>query len=249
MRDLIRRQLRRAGYDLHRFLPTSSPDAQVAQTLRKLGIDLVLDVGANVGQYGQLIRELGYTGRIVSFEPLPVAHAALTANAARDAAWTIAPRAAIGDRDGEIDINVAGNSASSSVLDMLGTHSDAAPESAYVGKERVTLSRLDAAAEPYVCGARNVFVKVDTQGYEAAVVRGGPIVFARAAAVQIELSMVPLYAGQPLWDEMIALMGTQGLVLWALWPGFADPASGRLLQVDAIFARDPGGLERFPGEV
>lgn len=240
MKDLVRRSLRRAGYDLHRFLPISSPDAQVAQMLAKLDIDLVFDIGANTGQYGTLLRTLGYAGRIVSFEPLADAHAALTATAARDAAWTVAPRGAIGDSDGEIVINVAANSASSSVLDMLETHSAAAPESVYVGTETVPLHRLDTVAEAYVGGARRVYIKVDTQGFEAAVLRGAPVMFERAAAVQLELSLVPLYAGQPLWDEMIALMAAHGLVLWALWPGFADAASGRLLQCDAIFARDGG---------
>lgn len=240
MKELIRRTLRRAGYDLHRFVPTASPDAQVAQMLTKLDIDLVFDVGANTGQYGTLLRELGYKGRIVSFEPLAAAHAALSATAARDPAWTVAPRGAVGDSDGEIVINVAANSASSSVLDMLAAHSDAAPESVYVGTETVPIARLDTVAEACVGGAHNVYIKVDTQGFEAAVLRGGPVMFARAAAVQLELSLVPLYAGQPLWDEMIALMATHGLVLWALWPGFADAASGRLLQVDAIFARDGG---------
>ena len=238
MKGAIKRGLRRAGYDLHRFLPTSSPDAQVAQMIAKLGIDLVIDVGANTGQYGTLLRELGYAGRIVSFEPLAAAHAVLSAKATRDAAWTVAPRGAIGDTDGEIVINVAGNSASSSVLDMLTTHSDAAPDSAYVGKETVAINRLDTVAPTYLAGARRVYVKVDTQGFEAAVVRGAPTLLASAAAVQLELSLVPLYMGQPLWDEMIALMATHGLALWTLWPGFADTASGRLFQIDAIFAHE-----------
>lgn len=238
MKGLIKRALRRAGYDLHRFVPTSSPDAQVAQVLAKLDIDLVIDVGANTGQYAHSLRELGYRGRIISFEPLSLAHAALSAAAARDPAWTVASRGAIGDRDGEIVINVAGNSASSSVLDMLDAHRDAAPESRYVGHETVALSRLDSAVEPYVGAARAVYVKVDTQGFEDAVLKGGPVVFGRAAAVQLELSMVPLYAGQPLWDAMIGQMAQHGLVLWNLWPGFSDAATGRLLQIDAIFARE-----------
>ena len=240
MKELIRRSLRRAGYDLHRFVPTASPDAQVAQMLAKLDIELVFDVGANTGQYGTLIRELGYAGRIVSFEPLAAAHAALTVTAARDASWTVAPRGAIGDADGEIVINVAANSASSSVLAMLDAHSDAAPESVYVGTETVPLHRLDTVAETYTGDAQRVYIKVDTQGFEAAVLRGAPMLVARAAAVQLELSLVPLYDGQPLWEEVIALMATHGLVLWALWPGFSDPASGRLLQIDAIFVRDGG---------
>lgn len=237
MKELIRRTLRRFGYDLHRFLPTSSPDAQLAQVLKTFGIDLVLDIGANTGQYGQLLREVGYRGRIVSFEPLADAHAALLATSAGDRAWSAAPRTAIGDQDGTTEINIAGNSASSSVLDMLESHRAAAPHSAYVGKDIVPIARIDSAAAPLVAGAANIYVKIDTQGYESQVLAGGPATIAAAAAVQLELSLTPLYAGQPDFDVMLTAMAAQGMVLWAMWPGFADPATGRILQAEAIFAR------------
>lgn len=237
MKEFIRHTLRRFGYDLHRFLPTSSPDALLAQVLRTFDVDLVLDIGANKGQYGQLLREIGYHGRIVSFEPLADAHAALTAISAADANWTAAPRSAIGDSEGTIEINIAGNSASSSVLDMLDSHREAAPHSAYVGKQAVSIARIDTAAAAHLGAEPNLYVKIDTQGYEAQVLAGGTRTIAAASAVQIEMSLTPLYAGQPDFDAMLALMAGHGLTLWALWPGFADPATGRILQIDAIFAR------------
>lgn len=237
MKAQIKRWLRRRGWDLHRFGPIQSPDAQLDRVLRGFGIDLVLDVGASHGQYGALLRELGYRGRIVSFEPLVSAHAGLTARAARDPHWTVAPRGAIGAEDSEITINVAGNSASSSVLPMLTTHSDAAPVSRYIGQERVALARLDSVATAHVAGSTASFVKIDTQGFEAAVVAGGPATLAAAAAVQVELSLTPLYAGGTLYDQMLDLMRGHGFELWALWPGFGREHDGRLLQMDAIFAR------------
>jgi FkbM family methyltransferase len=238
MKALVRHTLRRLGYDLHRFLPTSSPDAQLAQVLRSFAIDLVLDVGANTGQYGQLLREIGYRGRIVSFEPLADAHAALSATATRDPRWTAAQRTAIGERNGEIVINIAGNSASSSVLAMLDRHREAAPQSAYVGTDTVPIARLDTAAAVHIGNANDLYLKIDTQGYEAQVLAGGPVTIAAAAAIQLEVSLAPLYAGQPDFDAMLALMAGHGFALWALWPGFADPRSGRILQVEAIFARE-----------
>lgn len=242
MRELVRRSLRRLGYDLHRFLPTSSPDAQLAQLLRIFGIDVVLDIGANTGQYGALLRELGYRGRIVSFEPLAAAHAALLAATAADANWTAAPRSAIGDSEGEITINIAGNSASSSVLPMLESHRAAAPHSAYIGVDVVPITRLDTAAAADIAAARQLFVKIDTQGYETQVLAGGTRTIAAAVAVQVEMSLIPLYDGQPGFDAMLALMASHGLALWSLWPGFADPATGRILQAEGIFTRP----ERLP---
>ncbi len=237
MRARIKRLLRRAGLDLHRYTPTASPDAQLERVLDRFGIDLILDIGACEGQYGKLVRELGYRGRIVSFEPLPAVYPILQAQAARDPHWTVAARGAIGAEDGEITINVAGNAASSSVLPMLAAHTDAAPVSAYVGQELVAVSRLDTAALPLLKGSAATFLKIDTQGYEAAVLAGGRETLARAAAVQVEMSLTPLYAGGTLYDEMLELMRGHGFELWALWPGFGREHDGRLLQMDAIFAR------------
>ena len=237
MKNLIRQTLRRLGYDLHRFLPASSPDAQVAQALRTFGIDLVLDVGANTGQYARSLREIGYRGRILSFEPLADAHRALVAATRTDALWTAAPRTAIGDQEGEIAINIAGNSASSSLLDMLDSHSEAAPHSAYIGQDMVPITRLDTAAASATGLAKRLYVKIDTQGYEAEVIAGGAQTLAAASAVQIEVSLTPLYAGQPSLETMLTTMAAHDLALWAVWPGFADPATGRILQIEAIFAR------------
>ena len=66
---------------------------------------------------------------------------------------------------------------------------------------------------------------------------GGPATLAAARAVQVELSLLPLYKGQASLEEMLALMAGHGLVLWAIWPGFADPVTGRVLQAEAVFAR------------
>ena len=235
MKERVRRLARKAGYDIRRFTPTSSPDAQLKAVFDCFGVDLVIDVGANIGQYGQLLRQLDYRGTILSFEPLADAHAALAAAAADDANWRVAPRMAIGASDGSIKINVAGNSASSSVLPMLDRHLAAAPGSAYRASEDVDLRRLSTAVS--LAGFTAPFLKIDTQGYERAVLDGAGAVLDAAVAVQAELSLMPLYDGGVGYREMLDRFEREGFELWSLWPGFADPASGRLLQADVIVTR------------
>jgi FkbM family methyltransferase len=238
LKDAIKSVARRLGLEVRRFAPVTSYAAQLQAMLAWHRIDLILDVGANVGQFGtELRRQAGYSGRIVSFEPMQSAHARLTSAARGDPLWEVAPRAAIGASEGTITINVAGNSVSSSVLPMLESHASAAPESRYANTEQVRLATLDALAPPYLRMDSRVYLKIDTQGYEAQVLQGARDTLTRVQGVQLELSLIPLYDGQVLAPELLQQMHAAGLELWAVTPAFTDPKSGRLLQVDAAFFR------------
>ena len=145
-KKLIRKVAHNFGVEISHFRPSSSHGAQLDKALEVGTIDMVFDIGANEGQFSKEIREYGYAGKIVSFEPLTSARKNLMAFASRDPAWNVHQQAAIGDHDGHIEINIAGNSVSSSVLPMLESHSSAAVGSAYVSSERVPIVRLDSVA-------------------------------------------------------------------------------------------------------
>jgi FkbM family methyltransferase len=210
---------------------------QLVRGLDTFDVDLVFDVGANVGQFAREIRTLGFRGGIVSFEPLADAHRKLAEAATGDDAWRVHSRCAIGDRDGDVTVNVAANSVSSSLLPMTDAHYSAATGSGYVGTETVPLLRLDAIAEHYLAAAQRPFLKIDTQGFEWQVLDGAARTLPRLRGVLCELSLVVLYEGQHLWLEMIDRLEHEGFTLWNLQPGFADPRNGRTLQVDAVFFR------------
>lgn len=236
-KSVVKRLIRGFGFDLRRYRPEASDDAQFMAMLATHRVNLIFDVGANVGQFGRQLRNAGYGGRIVSFEPLAPARKELALACKNDLLWELAPQAAVGSEDGEIEIHVAGNSVSSSVLNMLDAHAFAAPESVYVDSEKVPLRRLDTLAPDYPQQDSVLFIKIDTQGYEDRVLEGAPKLLARAVGLQLELSLVPLYEGQRLYDEMIAQLKALDFVLWSMTPAFVDPKSGRLLQIDATFFR------------
>ena len=237
MKKLIKSLIHSLGWDLHHLTPASNPSAQLLAALNHLQVDVVFDVGANIGQFAQELRSVGFSGEIISFEPLSSAHAVLSKAAQADAKWKIHPRAAVGDQDGEIEINIAGNSVSSSVLRMLEAHSAAAVGSAHVASERTPLTRLDTVAPTYLSAHARPFIKIDTQGFESQVLDGAAETLKRAHGVLLELSLVPLYEGQTLWLEIIQRMADQGFTLWAIQKGFTDPRTGRSLQMDGIFLR------------
>ena len=199
-------------------------------------IDVIIDVGANVGQYGRQLRDLGFKGRIVSFEPLPVAYAELSRRVGRDAAWQ-AFELAIGDHDGQAIMHVAANSVSSSLLGMLPAHLDAAPYSEFVGDIEVEMITLSEVIDRHVDTKDRLFVKVDAQGYESQILAGAAEGLDRIQGLQLELSIVPLYEGSATLGTLIAEAERLGFTLMSIEPGFSDQRSGRLLQADGVFFR------------
>ena len=233
----VTRFVRRLGFDLRLYRPASSESAQLMKILSVHRINLVFDVGANAGHFGQYLRDAGYRGRIVSFEPLATPWEGLLEASRKDPLWEVAPRAAIGSDEGEVDIHVARNSVSSSILAMHDAHTKAAPASGYIGKERVSIRRLDSLALEYLHSDSVPFLKIDTQGYENEVLSGADRIMDRIVGIQLELSLVPLYRGQRLWDDLTECLKRLGFELWAMSPVLVDPQSGRLLQYDATFFR------------
>lgn len=235
----LRALARRLGYDLVPRRKGKVLATQLDLVLRHAGISVVLDVGANTGQYARGLRENGYTGRIVSFEPLGAAHAKLTQAAASDPRWDIAPRIALGARSGEALIQVSAEADMSSILPQSELLRRISPSSEVRGQERVRLERLDVAAAGYLGAADRVFLKVDTQGYEAAVLDGTGRLIDRLAGVQLELSLVPLYDGEAGFRGMLDRMHDLGFEPHLVLPGYFERKLARQLQVDVVFMRPP----------
>ena len=231
--------LHRVGFELRRFSVEQSENARFISMLRTHNVNLIFDVGANAGQFGVLLREIGFDGKIISFEPLSDAREILLNISKNDPLWQIALQTAIGEENGEIEIQIAGNSQSSSVLDMLDTHVRAAPDSKYIGKEKVALRTLDSIAPDYMDSNSIAFIKIDTQGYETQVMNGAKKLMSQIVGLQVEISLVPLYKGQCLFDEMLKKLKNDGFELWSISSVLSDPNTAQLLQVDATFFRTP----------
>lgn len=224
--------------EMRKYDVVYSEQARLFHLLRHHRIGLVLDVGANDGDYGRKLCRGGYQSDVLSFEPLPDAHAKLVAAAARHPNWHVAPRMAIGSTSGTIDIHVAANSVSSSVLPMSDLHTRAEPTSRVLKVERVPIVRLDDFEHPLLSRGDPMLLKIDTQGYELEVLKGAEQLLKRVQGIQIEMSLMPLYDGQALHRTVLDWLVERGFSLWGVMPGFVDSVSGRLLQYDGLFFRD-----------
>jgi FkbM family methyltransferase len=233
----IRSAARKVGVDVRWYNVVHSDEARLFRQIEHHAINAVIDVGANNGGYARFLRKGGYQGEILSFEPLESPHRELLRAAKADSRWHVAPRMALGLNNGEIDINVAESSTSSSVLPMEELHVQSAPGSKYVRVERVPIRRLDGVEHPILQSDASILLKIDAQGFELPVLHGAQALLPRLRGIQLELSLSRLYTGQALYHELIEFMQDLGFDLWNIMPTFVDRRNGRLLQMDGLFFR------------
>jgi FkbM family methyltransferase len=235
----VRRIIQQFGVDVVRY-PLRDPLARTVKLLSHHRVDCVVDVGANDGGFATAIRRLGYSGRIVSFEPLIEPFAKLRKQAESDHRWDV-HQSAVGATSDEVTIHVSGDDGkSSSVLEMLPSHTNAAPNSRPVGTQTVRQERLDRLLPNLAVPAGSrVFLKIDVEGYEKQVLDGATGLFTDGTVVglQLELSLTPLYSGAMTYREGLDRAESLGMRLMGLDPVFADAESGQLLQADAVFFR------------
>lgn len=199
----------------------------------------LLDVGANVGQFGRSMLAAGFRGRLVSFEPLPGARDELLRHAARVGnRWHVADAIALSDRAGEARFNVAANLSSSSFLDQSSDMIAAAPFAQKTHEIEVRTERLDDVLDRYVEAGAPAALKIDTQGAEGAVLAGAQASLPRIRYVILEQSIAGLYDGQPRYFELDEVLRAAGFKLIDLEPGFRDPATGELLEFDAVYGNE-----------
>lgn len=237
LREGANRMLAPRGMEIVHQQLERSPLKQLMLALQHFRIDLVLDIGANTGQFAQELLSQGFKGDIHSLEPLPDAHRTLAAAAAKHANWKVLEPMAAGRDERLVEISVAGNSYSSSILEMLDRHIAAAPDSAPTGKIKVQQRPLDLMFAGVLDRPRSALLKIDTQGYEFPILQGAPHCLARVSLVLLELSLQPLYRNQMMWLDLIDHMKGHGFDLWSVQPEFCDPRTGQLLQVNGLFFR------------
>lgn len=219
LRQLIQRGLQQCGLELSTVAEAHKvglrPDVEAL--IKAVQPATLFDVGANQGQFKKFAREeVGFAGKIISFEPIPDLAMALTERSKTDPLWQVVP-CALGAEPATLNLNVSANSAFSSFLPQAESVGHLFPEAAATRTVEVPVQTLSAffrsqsVSTPY-------FLKLDTQGFDLQVINGGLDVLRDCAAVLCEVSVIPLYAGQPTWREMIDRLEALGFGMVGLYP-------------------------------
>jgi len=222
------------GLDIKSYNLKNSFNFRLKHFLDYKEIDCVIDIGANDGQFGKNLRKIGYKKQIISFEPIVTAYRGLEDTSKKDKKWKVF-NFALGENTEEAEINISQNSLSSSILDMKKEHLNSAPESKYVKREKISVKKLDSFKEEICKNFKNIYIKIDTQGYEEKVLIGGKDLVTQAKGLQLEMSVYPMYENQLLFNEFFTKIEKLNFELWDIERTFSNPKSGKILQIDAIF--------------
>lgn len=243
MKNLVKRSLSRFGIVVQRANLYSRPDRRLVHFLSIHGIDTVLDVGANRGQFALELIDAGYEGLIVSFEALPNAYEELKKRAHfHGDSWLVAPRFAIGETAGKVRFYVTRGDASSSIL-KPNDEANSAPEHFSVMEEmEVECERLDTLVESLGISSDRIFLKVDVQGFEPQVLAGAERLYQRIQGMGLEMVLSQYYDGQMLARELDNRVTSMGFELWDIVPVWRQKSTGRLDHFDGVYFR-------FAGEV
>ena len=233
-----RRLAQTFGYDIDKFNKQLTVETHIRELLPRLGVDLVLDVGANEGQYASVLRHVGYTGKIISFEPSVVPFAKLVTAAAKDDSWQ-AFNIALGDAPGDATLNVSGASVFSSLHqpnDFGKAKFGAAIEAPET--ETVSIQRLDAFLNQHVVDFDdlNVFLKMDTQGHDNSVFEGAGEYASRFCGLQSEIAVTPIYDDIPDYMESIALYRSFDYEVTGLYTVNRHRVTGHVIEFDCVMA-------------
>ena len=221
LRMMARRAAWRFGLEVTRRDPRRTPSALLPALFSTHAIDCVIDVGAHHGEFGAFLRSIGYGGQVVSFEPVSQAFHELKQRASTDPNWTV-HQFALGGATEELDINIAeGSDLSSFLAPMTETLPGwARRERTVVREERVQVCRLDDIYQDVVqrSAKPNVFLKMDTQGWDIEVLKGASGIIDDIRMLQTEVSFKPLYLGMPDFCTSIRAVQQAGFDVVALFP-------------------------------
>jgi FkbM family methyltransferase len=237
MKLAIKRLVNFLGFQISRYSIGGHPISQFNKLLELYKVDVVLDVGANTGQFYHHLRSYNRSVKVISVEAIPDLVNKLKLSAKDNSKWEIVGPLAIAGSNGDVKFDISGNSVSSSLKKVLQKHIEAEVSSECVEVITVPAATLDHAIQPMVGQDEVLALKIEVQGAEYDVIQGAENCIAQAAVIICELSLQPLYEDQKLWLDIIREFEARGMILCGLHTGFACGETGETLQVEGLFKR------------
>ena len=223
------------GYELIKRNKHPTLSTHIINLINRYKIDLVLDVGANDGQFGNMLRNEGYKGVIHSFEPVSHSFVSLQKTCLNDEKWS-AHKLAMGAACGKDTINVTAASDMSSFLNPNAFGERKFEKINVVHREMVEIETLDGFLPRQITdlNKRRIFLKMDTQGYDLKVLEGSLNVMDHITCLLTEISLIPIYSGMPHYLDALRKYEEYGFVVTGLYPVSRDKKSLSTIEMDCV---------------
>lgn len=229
--------VRRHRHEQDKALSAYLLSSQVMDVFGRYRVNVVLDVGANKGQYARSLRRAGYRGHIVSFEPVPREFEELRRRAEADPKWSV-HQLALGREDGSIEMNVVPGTLSSALpASDFGATRYAKLQDAQV--QTVPVRRLAGILDEVLAGVPEPrpYLKLDTQGFDLEAFAGLGDRAADVVAMQSEVAFLQIYEGMPRMPESLAAFEAAGFEVAGLYPVTRERRTARVLEFDCLMVR------------
>ena len=195
----------------------------------------VIDVGAYLGSFAFAMRMILPKVQLYCFDPLERNITQVNYNLGK---WGLLDtfQTALGDKRGEVQFNLNEFTASSSVLEMDPFHRRTFPETTNSRKVKVPMALLDDFLSKMKL-RKPAFLKLDVQGFELNVLKGGIKVLSKVDFLLLEVTFQTLYKGQPLFGDIYKFLNSHGFDFAGNLDTLTSPKDGAILQSDALFIR------------
>jgi hypothetical protein len=240
LKILLNKILSLSGYKISNLKYIYDSELNLVKSLNFFKIQSIIDVGANEGQFILRLLKKGFYGNVISFEPTTEAYNKLLLNAKKKRysfSWKIAERCGLGSDNFSDNIYVSENSESSSLLKILPKHTNLKPLSKAISTEKINIQKLDNFYKSFEELQKNIFLKIDTQGYEMEVLKGAKMTLELITALIVEVSLVKLYDNQPSWLEIVNFLKEKNFIVWSIDRVMGDTNTGEIFQLDITFVK------------
>jgi FkbM family methyltransferase len=238
---LIKKIVGLFGYDLINKKKQLTLDAHLLRVINSLDINVVLDVGANIGVYGKKLRKMGYKGIIISFEPVSSVYNLLKLCTAKDTHW-IACHYALGTEEKTMEINVFPDSSLSSFKNPNAYGASQFSLNPDIVKIETVQVKTLAQVLPNLLASHSIaqpriFLKMDTQGYDAEVIKGCGNQLSSILGIQSEISLKPIYDNMLDYKKSLELYENLGFEISGLYPVSRDKKTLAIIEIDCVLLR------------
>ena len=225
------------GYEILKKKKIQTINNHLQHIFNSAKINYVIDVGANEGQFALSLRRNNYKGDILSFEPTSKPFKKLVEISKNDERWDVM-NLALGERKESRKINVFEAS------DLNSFH-----EASALGKNRfnkgmkkietetIEIKTLDSILKKIDLKNKNIFLKMDTQGFDISVFRGSKKHMSKICGLMSEIPIQQIYKTTQSYHDILKEYEAEKFQISGIFPVSQNKKNNTAIEFDCVMLK------------